>query len=76
MISINDAVKVVKEYTNDVVVKVFDYKEKYYMFLVDKERSYYIVDKNDGRIRLISPLEDFEAFVDATKNKTLKIFPR
>lgn len=74
MISINSAVKKVEKITEEKVKQVSEYKEKYYLLLVNGESPYYIVDKSNGDTRFLNPLEDISALSDSINNKVLKKF--
>lgn len=74
MISINDAVDKVKKITGEKIIKVSDYKGKYYLLLVLGGSPYYIVDKDNGNTRFLNPLEDFKTLVDSIENKVLKVY--
>ena len=74
MITISDAVKKVEKITESHVKKVSDFKNKYYLLLVEGGSPFYIVDKNNGDTRFLNPMEDFTALRDSLENKVLKVF--
>ena len=74
MISINSAREIIEKAASEKAIKVSDFKNKYYLFLMDGAAPFFIVDKNTGDWRLISPLEDFHSFAEAITKKVLKEF--
>ena len=73
MISINDAIKIVEDITNEKVIKVSDYKNDFFLLLVQGGSPFYIVKKDNGDSRFLNPMEDFKELVDSLNNKVLKI---
>ena len=74
MISIDDAAAKVEKITGEKIIKVSDYKGKYYLLLVQGGSPYYIVDKDNGDTRFLNPLEDFKSIVDSIESKVLKVY--
>lgn len=74
MISINDAVKKVEEFTKEKIKRICDYKSKYYLVISEGELPFYIVNKDNGDTRFLNPTEDISALADSVQNKVLKEF--
>lgn len=78
MISINDAIGIVKDtYPGSEPRKVFEYKDKFYLIFckpneADRYDPFYLVSIEDGSTRFLNPVEDIEAFSDSINNRLIK----
>ena len=56
------------------VIKVCEYDDDHYLFVVEGANPYYVTDKDGTNSISINPMEDFDTFFEALDNRVIKVW--